>query len=196
MKSQLVELEDIFHDLLEVLGEDADRGGLLDTPLRAAKAWQEWTAGYGQDPADVLKVFDDGATGYNGMVTVGNIPVFSHCEHHLAPFFGVAHIGYVPRDKVVGLSKLTRLVGIFANRLQIQERLTTQIAEALQEHLNPEGVGVVIRCRHLCMESRGVRSTGSTTTTSSLQGEFYDDAQTRSEFMRFVELATLDKPHI
>ncbi len=117
------------------LGEDPDRPGLLETPLRVEKAWKHWTSGYRQDPAEVLKVFEDGAEQYNELIVVKKIPVYSHCEHHLAPFFGSATIGYLPNGKIVGLSKLTRLVDCFARRLQVQERLTTQIANALMAYL-------------------------------------------------------------
>jgi GTP cyclohydrolase I len=158
------------------------RGGLIETPLRAAKAWEEWTSGYNQDPAELLKVFEDGAEGCDQMVVVSDIPVYSHCEHHLAPIFGHATVGYLPSSRIVGLSKLNRLVDVFARRLQVQERMTNQIADALMTHLQPRGVGVVIKARHMCMESRGVKQNGSLTTTSSLHGVFRDDPTVRSEF--------------
>ncbi len=165
------------------LGEDPDRPGLLETPNRVAKAWKHWTSGYGQDPAEVLKVFEDGAEQYNELIVVRGIPVYSHCEHHLAPFFGTATIGYTPNGRIVGLSKLTRLVECFSKRLQVQERLTIQVAEALMEHIQPKAVGVMIRCRHLCMESRGIRTPGEETITSALLGELQTNLGLRTEFL-------------
>ena len=168
--------------LLISLGEDPDRAGLVETPSCVAKAWKHWTSGYAKDPAECLKVFEDGAEEYNELIVVRGIPVYSHCEHHLAPFFGSATIGYVPNEKIVGLSKLTRLVDCFAHRLQVQERLTIQIANALMTHLEPQAVGVVIRCRHLCMESRGIRSQGEETVTSSMLGALQPNQALRAEF--------------
>lgn len=165
------------------LGEDPDRPGLRDTPARMMRAWAHWTSGYAQDPAEVLKVFEDGAEEYNELIVVKGIPVYSHCEHHLAPFFGTAAIGYVPHGKIVGLSKLTRLVDCFAKRLQVQERMTSQIANALMTHLQPKAVGVVLRCRHLCMESRGIRSPGEETVTSAMLGELQPNLAMRTEFL-------------
>jgi GTP cyclohydrolase I len=169
--------------LLRSLGEDPSRPGLLETPMRVAKAWKHWTSGYAQDPATLLKVFEDGAEHYNELIVVRGIPVYSHCEHHLAPFFGKATIGYVPNGKIVGLSKLTRLVDCFAKRLQVQERLTSQIADALMTNLDPKAVGVVIRCRHLCMESRGIRTPGEETITSAMLGELQPNLALRTEFL-------------
>ncbi len=169
--------------LIRSVGEDPDRSGLLETPRRVQKAWQDWTCGYGQDPAEILKVFEDGAEEYNELIVVRNIPVYSHCEHHMAPFFGKATIGYLPDGKIVGLSKLTRLVDCFARRLQVQERLTTQIANALMDHLQPKAVGVVVSCRHMCMESRGIRSVGEETLTSAMLGELQPNLALRTEFL-------------
>ncbi len=169
--------------LLISLGEDPDRPGLQETPSRVAKAWKHWTSGYTEDPAECLKVFEDGAQEYNELIVVRGIPVYSHCEHHLAPFFGKATIGYVPDGKIVGLSKLTRLVNCFAKRLQVQERLTIQIANALMTHLEPKAVGVVIRCRHMCMESRGIRTEGEETVTSAMLGELQPNLALRTEFL-------------
>lgn len=169
--------------LLGSLGENPDRPGLLDTPARVAKAWKHWTSGYEQDPAELLKSFSDGAEEYNELIVVRGIPVYSHCEHHLAPFFGKATIGYVPNGKIVGLSKLTRLVDCFAKRLQVQERLTSQIANALMTGLEPKAVGVVIRCRHMCMESRGIRTPGEETVTSAMLGELQPNLALRTEFL-------------
>lgn len=168
--------------LSTVIGEDVTRGGLLETPARVAKAWKHWTSGYSKDPAELLKVFEDGAEGVNEMVVVRDIPIYSHCEHHLAPIFGTATIGYLPDGKIVGLSKLNRLADMFARRLQVQERMTNQIADALMQHLAPHGCGVVVNARHMCMESRGVQQSSSTT-TSALRGVFKDDPTVRAEFL-------------
>ena len=169
--------------LLISLGENPDRPGLIETPARVTKAWKHWTSGYEQSPVEVLKVFEDGAEEYNELIVVRGIPVYSHCEHHLAPFFGKATVGYLPNGKIVGLSKLTRLVDIFSKRLQVQERMTMQIANALMEVLEPKAVGVVIKCRHLCMESRGIRAIGEETITSTLLGELQPNLALRTEFL-------------
>lgn len=179
-------VEDHFIRILQFVGEDSQRGGLLETPARAAKAWQFWTKGYGQDPAEILKTFEDGAEGYNEMVVVKDIPFYSHCEHHLAAIFGTATIAYIPDGKVVGLSKLNRVLDAFARRLQVQERLTAQVADSLMEHLQPKGVGVVVKARHLCMESRGVCQQGHHTVTSALRGVIYDGAA-RQEFLQLAQ---------
>jgi len=173
--------------LLQYIGEEPFRGGLIETPKRYIKAWEHFTSGYDQDPAAILKVFEDGAETYNEMVLVRNIPVYSQCEHHLVPFFGVAHIAYIPDGSIVGLSKLSRLVDIFARRLQVQERLTNQIAEAIEANLNPQGVAVILECRHLCMESRGISQQGMVTTTSAMKGAFIDQHETRAEFLSLIK---------
>lgn len=172
--------------LLQVIDPDSNREGLAETAFRAAKAWEEWTCGYHQNPAEVFKVFEDGAENCDEMVVVRDIPVYSHCEHHLAPIFGTASVGYLPNGRIVGLSKLSRLVDIFARRLQVQERMTNQIAQAMRDHLQPLGCGVIIRARHFCMESRGIRQAGTVTITSSMHGLFRDDARVRSEFLQFT----------
>lgn len=177
-----IRVQGAFAELLAAFDPDADREGLAETPVRAAKAWQFWTSGYGQNPADILKTFEDGADGCDEMVVVQNIPVYSKCEHHLADIFGYATVAYIPDGRIVGLSKLNRLVDIFARRFQVQERMTNQIAEALMEHLRPHGCGVVIKARHMCMESRGVQH-NSHTTTSALRGVFREDATVRAEFL-------------
>jgi len=159
------------------------RPGLQETPDRVAKAWEHWTSGYDKDPADILKCFEDGADGYDEMVMVRDIPIYSKCEHHLADIFGTATVAYIPDGRVVGLSKLSRLVDMLARRLQVQERMTVQIADALEEHLAPVGVGVLLRCRHLCMESRGICQQGHYTVTSALRGALKDDNAARAEFM-------------
>jgi GTP cyclohydrolase I len=178
--------ENDWRRFLKSLGEDPDRPGLVETPARVAKAWKHWSSGYSQNPADVLKAFEDGAEEYNELIVVRNIPVYSHCEHHLAPFFGKATVGYMPDGKIVGLSKLTRLVECFAKRLQVQERLTIQVANALMESLQPKAVGVVIRCRHLCMESRGIKTAGEETVTSAMLGELQPNLAMRTEFLHLA----------
>jgi len=175
-------IEDNITRLLQFVGEDPKRGGLLETPHRAAKAWQHWCRGYEQDAAEVLKVFEDGAEGYDEMVAVVDIPFYSKCEHHMADIFGTATIAYIPDGKIVGLSKLNRVLDVFARRLQVQERLTAQVADALMDNLTPKGVGVVIKARHMCMESRGVCQQGHHTVTSALRGVFKDQPSTRAEF--------------
>lgn len=177
---------EIVRQLLALIGEDPDREGLRDTPVRFLKAWEEYTRGYREKPEDILKVFEDGAQSVDEMVIVRDIPVYSLCEHHLAPFFGKVHIGYVPEKRILGLSKMSRLVEVFGRRLQVQERLTNQIADALDTQLQPLGVAVVIECRHMCMESRGVRHTGTATVTSALRGSIKTNADTRREFLALI----------
>jgi GTP cyclohydrolase I len=177
---------DAVRRLLTYGGEDPDREGLLDTPARFLKAWDEYTSGYRMRPEEVLKVFEDGAESVDEMVIVKDIPVYSLCEHHLAPFFGKAYVGYVPDKRILGLSKISRLVEVFSRRLQVQERLTNQIADALDGHLQPIGVAVVIECRHMCMESRGVRHSGSGTVTSALRGSIKANPDTRREFLSLI----------
>ena len=181
-----MEMEEIISHMLCHLDPNSEREGLTETPKRVAKAWAHWTSGYKKDPADVLKVFSDGAENCNEMVLVRNIPFYSHCEHHMAPIIGTAHVAYIPNGKIVGLSKLNRVVDIFARRLQVQERLTNNIADALQDNLMPLGVGVVIEARHMCMESRGVCQQGHTTITSALRGVMRTDPATRAEFLSLV----------
>lgn len=179
-------VEDNVVRLIQAVGDNPTRGGLEETPRRVVKAWQFWCSGYGQDPAEVLKVFEDGAEGYDQMITVKDIPIYSHCEHHLAAIFGTATISYIPDGRIVGLSKLSRLADIFARRLQVQERLTCQIADALVEHLKPKGVGVVIKARHMCMESRGVCQQGHHTVTTALRGAMLEEPATRAEFLNLA----------
>lgn len=176
-------IEDHIVRLLQYCGEDSTREGLVETPKRVAKAWKHWCSGYSKDPGEVLKVFEDGAEGSDEMVVVKDIPFFSHCEHHMAVIFGTATIAYLPNGKIVGLSKLNRLLEVYARRLQVQERLTTQVADALMEHLQPLGCGVIIRARHMCMESRGVSQQGHHTRTSALRGVFKNEPEVRAEFL-------------
>lgn len=180
-------VEDNIRRLLEFVGEDPNREGLLETPLRAAKAWRQWCSGYDKDPKAILKVFGDGAEKHDQMVTVKDIPIYSHCEHHMAPIFGTVTISYIPNGKIVGLSKLSRLADMYARRLQVQERLTDQIADALYEHLDAKGVGVLIKARHMCMESRGICQQGHHTITSALRGAMRDEPDARAEFMMLAK---------
>jgi GTP cyclohydrolase I len=171
--------------LIKFIGDDPERPGLLETPARVLDAWCEWSQGYRQDPASMLKVFEDGAELCGDeMVIVRNIEFYSHCEHHMAPFFGVAHVAYIPDKKIVGLSKLARVVDAFARRLQVQERLTNQVANLIDDQLMPKGVGVMITAKHFCMCSRGVNKQASDTVTSALRGAIREDAAARSEFLR------------
>jgi GTP cyclohydrolase I len=183
LDTQLVEPKELVRSLLKVVGEDPAREGLLETPARVVKAWKHWTSGYSADVGEILKVFNDGAERYDQMVLVKDIPIYSKCEHHLADIFGTATIAYIPNGKIVGLSKLSRVADVYARRLQVQERLTNQIADALHDHLNPKGVGVIIKARHMCMESRGICQQGHYTITSALHGVLKDDASARAEFM-------------
>lgn len=164
------------------------REGLTETPARMAKAWEFWTRGYGQKAEDILKVFEDGGENYDEMVLVKDIPIYSKCEHHLADIFGTASIAYIPNGRIVGLSKLSRLADMHARRLQVQERLTNDIAEDLWTHLQPLGVGVVVKARHMCMESRGICQQGHHTITCSLRGALKDQGDARSEFLRLAGL--------
>lgn len=172
--------------LLENIEGDAYREGLAETPHRVSKAWKHWCSGYKVDIGALLKTFEDGADNYDEMVIVKDIPIYSKCEHHLADIFGTCTIAYIPDKKIVGLSKLSRLADAFARRLQVQERLTSQIADALNEHLKPLGVGVVIRARHMCMESRGICQQGHHTITSAVRGVLRTDSAARQEFMRLA----------
>lgn len=177
--------KELIAELIKTLGEDLGREGLKDTPQRASDAWDHLFSGYNKKPEDVLTVFEN--EGYDEMILVKNIEFYSHCEHHMLPFFGRAHIAYIPKEKIIGLSKLPRLVEIFSRRLQNQERLTTQIAEALLSLLDPKGVGVVIEAKHFCMMARGVEKQMSEVTTSSLKGLFKKNPSTREEFLRLIK---------
>jgi GTP cyclohydrolase I len=181
-------------DILQIIGENFGRPGLKETPDRFARYLLDLTAGYAIEPGAVLKTFEDGAENVDELVFQGSIPFFSLCEHHMAPFFGVAHIGYIPNGKILGLSKFARLIEVFARRLQVQERLTNQIADALVEHLAPHGVGVIIRARHLCMESRGVQKIGTITYTSALRGALRMLPEARGEFLEFAKMADARQP--
>ena len=178
-------IEPLVRETLSLLGEKPARDGLVNTPLRVAKALRELTRGYEQDPQEVLRsaLFD---VTYDEMVIVKDIEVFSLCEHHMLPFFGKLHIAYIPRSKVIGISKTARIVDIFARRLQIQERLTQQIAETIQTAIDPVGVGVICEAQHLCMMMRGVEKQHSSTVTSAMMGAFRDNRKTREEFLSLV----------
>ena len=178
-----------YSDILGALGEDPSREGLIKTPERVAKALQYLTHGYDIDAASVLRsaMFEED---YSQMVVVKDIEVYSMCEHHMLPFFGKAHIAYIPNGHIVGLSKIPRVVDAFARRLQVQERLTNEIRDCIQDTLNPAGVAVVIECKHMCMAMRGVQKQNSVTTTSAFTGAFQNDV-TRSEFLRLIT-ASLD----
>jgi GTP cyclohydrolase IA len=172
--------------LIAWAGDDPDREGVHDTPDRVVKAFGELYAGYGQDPAEILKTTFKEVGGYQDMVLVRDIPFYSHCEHHMVPFMGQAHIAYYPVDGVVGLSKLARLVDIYARRLQTQETMTAQICDALQEFLGSRGVAVMIEAEHMCMSMRGVQKVGASTMTSRFTGVFQEDAVEREKFLNLV----------
>ncbi len=184
-ETRLAEMERVFGELLDAVGEDRDRQGLVKTPGRAARSFEFLTAGYRQSVDEVVNnaIFDSDAS---EIVMVKDIELYSMCEHHLLPFIGRAHVAYIPDGKVIGLSKIARIVDVFARRLQIQEQLTTQVAEALMEALHPTGVAVVIEAKHLCMMMRGVEKQNSVMKTSCLRGVFKDDARTRSEFLALL----------
>ena len=178
-------IEGYVHAMLKELGEDPGRDGLLKTPSRVARSLRFLTSGYEQSPHEILNnaLFE---VSYDEMVVVKDIDFYSLCEHHLIPFFGRAHVAYIPNGKVVGLSKIPRLVEMFARRLQVQERMTTEIAETIEEVLHPKGVGVVVEASHLCMIMRGVERQNAYAISSSLKGSFSEDSKTRSEFMELI----------
>lgn len=178
------QMKDSFHSILKSVGEDTDRNGIVKTPERAAKAMQFLTQGYEMDASQILEsaMFDEE---YDDMVIVKDIELYSLCEHHMLPFFGKAHIAYIPNGKIVGLSKLPRVVDVFARRLQVQERLTHDILECINKTLMPKGVAVVIEAQHMCMMMRGVQKQNSATTTSGFRGEFRNN-ETRNEFLRLL----------
>jgi GTP cyclohydrolase I len=176
--------EELIRQLLQTVEPNIDREGLLETPKRVDKAYGHLFSGYGQDPASLMTIFDDEK--YDEMILVKNIEFYSTCEHHMLPFFGRAHIAYVPSGKIIGLSKMPRLVDIFSRRLQNQERITTQIADALQDMVAPKGVAVVLEAKHFCMMARGVEKQMSEVTTSALRGLFKKDPSTRAEFFSLI----------
>lgn len=180
------QIESHIREILRLIGEDVDREGLLETPARVTRMYEEIFAGYSVDPRDVLGVtFDEQ---HEELVIVKDIVYYSQCEHHMAPFFGKAHIGYIPSGKIAGLSKLARLVDVVTRRLQVQERVTSQIADTLEEVLQPHGVMVVVEGEHLCMCARGVKKPGSKTVTSAVRGQFRRNAALRSEFLELIKI--------
>jgi GTP cyclohydrolase I len=183
------EAEAAVRTLISWAGDDPAREGLIDTPKRVVKAWEEWFSGYQADPAAALgKTFED-VQGYDDMVMLTNIDVESHCEHHLAPILGVAHVAYLPSKAVVGISKIARVVEIFSKRMQTQETMTAQIADALMEAMEPRGVAVLVDAKHQCMTTRGVHHPNVSTITTTFTGEFKTDASLKDRFMRLVERA-------
>ena len=175
--------EEAVRTLIRWAGDDPGREGLVDTPARVARAYAEWFAGYDQDPADILQRTFEEVGGYDDVVALRGIPFESWCEHHMATIRGTVDIGYLPRDRVVGISKLSRVVDAFARRLQVQERMTAEIADTIQKALNPRGVGVIVNATHACMASRGVRKHGVSMVTSRMLGVFRDEPATRQEFL-------------
>lgn len=173
--------------ILTYIGEDPNREGILETPDRILRSFKELYAGYHQDAKKILKTFKDGGEDVDEMIIQRNIPFFSMCEHHMLPFFGVAHVAYLPQGRIVGLSKLARLVEVYGRRLQVQERMTSQITNALMTHLNARGAGCIIQAAHLCMFQRGIKKHHSDTVTSSIRGCFKDPT-TRAEFHRLIQM--------
>ena len=183
-------LEQITRKLLKEIGENPDREGLVRTPSRVAKSWEFFSKGYNQNLEDIINnaIFEEDA---KDMVIVRDVEFFSLCEHHLLPFFGKAHVGYIPNGKVIGLSKIPRIIDMFSRRLQVQERLTHQVAEVLQDVLNPIGVAVVMEGRHMCMQMRGVEKQNSFASTSAMLGQFRKSSETRSEFLSIINRAVV-----
>ena len=180
--------EEAVRTLLRWAGDDPDREGLIDTPKRVVRAYKEWFSGYAEDPRAYLERTFEEVAGYDEMIVLRDIDYESHCEHHLAPIIGRIHVGYLPHRKVVGISKLARVVEVYSRRLQVQEKLTAQIAECIQDILSPLGVGIVAEGVHECMTTRGVYKRGVSMVTSTMLGSFRDDARTRAEFLRFIDV--------
>ena len=178
--------EDAVRTLLLWAGEDPRREGLVDTPRRVAQAYEDWFSGYQDDPVNFLKRTFEEVEGYDEMIILRDITFESHCEHHMAPIIGHAHVGYLPRNKVVGISKLARVVEAFARRFQVQEKMTAQIAHCIEDVLKPKGVGVVIEASHQCMTTRGIHKSGVSMVTSQMLGTFRKDARTRAEFLQMI----------
>jgi GTP cyclohydrolase I len=180
--------EDAVRTLLRWAGEDPAREGLRDTPKRVVEAYKDWYSGYAVDPRDYLRRTFEEMAGYDEMVVLRDIEFESHCEHHMAPIIGRAHVGYLPKTKVVGISKLARVVDVFARRFQVQEKMTAEIARCINDVLQPRGVGVVIEAVHECMTTRGIHKRGVSMITSKMLGTFRSDARTRSEFLTFIDI--------
>jgi GTP cyclohydrolase I len=178
--------EEAIRTLLLWAGEDTRREGLIDTPARVARAYEDWFSGYKQNPIEYLERTFEEVAGYDEMIVLRDISFESHCEHHMAPIIGRAHVGYLPNDKVVGISKLARVVEAFARRFQVQEKMTAQIANCIWDVLQPKGVGVVVDATHQCMTTRGIHKTGVSMVTSRMVGSFRNDARTRTEFLRII----------
>jgi GTP cyclohydrolase IA len=181
------EAEDAVRTLLRWAGEDVQREGLMDTPARVVRAYEDWFSGYNEDPVNFLKRTFEEVEGYDELIVLRDIEFESHCEHHMAPIIGHAHIGYLPDKKVVGISKLARVVEAFARRFQVQEKLTAQIANCISDVLSPKGVGVVIEATHQCMTTRGIHKSNVSMVTSQMLGTFRKDARTRAEFLRMID---------
>ena len=186
-RPSLAEAEDAIRTLIKWAGDDPEREGLIDTPNRVARSYEEFFAGYWENPVDLLERTFEEVEGYDEMVVLKDIRFESHCEHHMVPIIGKAHIGYLPKNRVVGISKLARVMEVYAKRLQIQEKFTAQVANAIQDVLQPVGVGVVVEAAHQCMTTRGVRKPGVTMVTSALRGTFKTDPQTRKEFLNLIQ---------
>jgi GTP cyclohydrolase IA len=180
--------EDAVRILLRWAGDDPTREGLLDTPKRVAKAYADWFSGYAMDPEEYMRRTFEEVAGYDEMVVLRDIPFESHCEHHMAPIIGKAHVGYLPNGRVVGISKLARVVEAYARRFQVQEKMTSQIARCIEHTLKPRGVGVVIEASHECMTTRGIHKRGVSMITSKMLGTFREDARTRNEFLQFMDV--------
>ncbi|PKM07660.1 MAG: GTP cyclohydrolase I FolE [Gammaproteobacteria bacterium HGW-Gammaproteobacteria-4] len=183
-----IQAEQAIRTLLRWAGDDPDREGLVDTPRRVAKAYGDWFSGYALDPDAYLERTFEEVAGYDEMIVLRDIEFESHCEHHMAPIIGKAHVGYVPDGKVVGISKLARVVEVYARRLQVQEKMTAQIARCIQNVLKPHGVGVVVVAQHQCMTTRGIHKRGVSMVSSKMLGSFREDARTRAEFLRFIDV--------
>ncbi|APP75860.1 GTP cyclohydrolase I FolE [Xanthomonas vesicatoria ATCC 35937] len=180
--------EDAVRTLLRWAGEDPSREGLLDTPRRVAEAYGDWFSGYREEPREYLERTFEEVAGYDELIVLRDISYESHCEHHMAPIIGKVHVGYLPRGKVVGISKLARVVESYARRFQVQEKMTAQIAQCIQDVLQPRGVGVVVEGSHECMTTRGIHKRGVSMVTSKMLGSFREDARTRAEFLQFLEV--------
>ena len=192
-KPDIKDAEEAVRTLLSFVGEDVSRPGLLDTPKRVVKAYQDWFSGYNENPEEVLKKTFDELDGYDEIIMLRDIRIESHCEHHIAPFIGSAHVAYLPNKRVVGISKLARITRIYMKRMQIQEKLTAQIANCIQKVLKPKGVAVVIEAQHQCMTTRGISTPGISMVTSQLLGKFRTDSSTRREFYSMIDQGSILK---
>ncbi len=193
IKPSRAKAEEAVRTLLTWAGEDVKREGLKDTPKRVVKAYEDWFSGYNEDPKEVLKKTFSELDGYDEIIMLRDIRIESHCEHHIAPFIGSAHVAYLPKKRVVGISKLARITKIFSKRMQVQEKLTAQIANCIQEVLKPRGVAVVVEAQHQCMTTRGISTPGISMVTSQLLGKFRTDASTRREFFSMINQGSILK---